>query len=73
MTINDYKVPGLNLVIPKGTPVYIPLFGLQNDAKYFPEPDTFNPNRFADENKDKLVPFSFIPFGEGPRICIGNN
>jgi len=50
----------------------MPMFGLQRDPKYFPEPEKFQPERFSDENKDKIVPYSYIPFGSGPRNCIGS-
>ncbi|KAL3182721.1 hypothetical protein MRX96_034627 [Rhipicephalus microplus] len=44
---------------------------MQHDEKYFVEPDVFNPDRFLGKNKEGVVPFSFLPFGEGPRQCIG--
>lgn len=50
----------------------MPVFSLQRDAKYFPNPDKFDPERFSDENKDSIDPFAFLPFGLGPRQCIGN-
>lgn len=50
----------------------LPIFALQRDPKYFPEPEKFNPERFSDENKDNIVPYSYIPFGSGPRNCIGS-
>ncbi|XP_059489203.1 uncharacterized protein LOC132204601 [Neocloeon triangulifer] len=67
----DYRVPDSDLVIAKGTPVTVPIYSLHNDPKYWPEPDKFDPERFSPENKKKIVPFSYIPFSEGPRICIG--
>ncbi|CAK9821900.1 Cytochrome P450 6k1 [Anthophora retusa] len=68
----DYKIPGTKVIVEKGTPVYVPLSGLHYDAKYHPDPYTFNPDRFSDENKDKIAPFSYMPFGEGPRACIAS-
>ncbi|CAH0557246.1 unnamed protein product [Brassicogethes aeneus] len=67
----DYKIPGTDKILEKGTPVYIPMFGLHYDPEYFPDPKKFDPERFSDENVSKLTSFSYIPFGEGPRICIG--
>ncbi|XP_076286679.1 cytochrome P450 6k1 [Lasioglossum baleicum] len=67
----DYKIPGTDIVIEKGTPIYIPLCGLQRDPRYFPDPDHFDPDRFSDENKGNIKPFTYMPFGEGPRNCIG--
>ncbi|CAD0199579.1 unnamed protein product [Chrysodeixis includens] len=44
---------------------------LQMDPKYYPNPDVYDPERFSDENKHKIQPFTYMPFGSGPRICIG--
>lgn len=67
----DYKIPDSGFVVEKGTPVFIPVFGLHYDPEYFPDPETFDPERFSDENKGSLPPFTYIPFGDGPRNCIG--
>nr|XP_022910877.1 probable cytochrome P450 6a20 [Onthophagus taurus] len=65
-----YTLPN-GSTIEKGTNVFISLIGLQRDEEYFPEPNKFNPDRFSDENKRNITPYTFLPFGEGPRICIG--
>ncbi|KAH8295505.1 hypothetical protein KR018_012458, partial [Drosophila ironensis] len=65
----DYTVPDSNHVIPKGTPVVISLYGIHRDAEYFPNPETYDPDRFTEENRN-YNPTAFMPFGEGPRICI---
>lgn len=66
---SDYTIPGTKIVVEKGTPILISLYGLHRDPAYFPNPHVFDPSRFDDESK--IVPFSYIPFGEGPRICAG--
>ncbi|KAK9884792.1 hypothetical protein WA026_009020 [Henosepilachna vigintioctopunctata] len=66
-----YKVPGEDLVLEKGMRVMIPVIGIHRDPEYYPDPDKFDPDRFSEENKKNRNPFTFIPFGEGPRICIG--
>lgn len=50
--------------------IFIPTYALQMDDKYFPNPEKFDPERFSDENKDKIKPGTFIPFGMGPSEWI---
>lgn len=71
-TTTPYTFPGTKVSIPVGTDVWIPIFGIQRDPKYFPNPDTFDPERFSEEAKKLRHPMSFLSFGEGPRNCIGN-
>lgn len=65
----DYKIPNSNVIIEKGTPIYVALPGLHMDPKYFSNPEKFNPDRFDENNK--IEPYTYMPFGEGPRVCIG--
>jgi cytochrome P450 family 9 len=51
--------------------VVVPIRSLHYDPRYFSDPDRFDPERFSDENKGKIVPGSYLPFGIGPRNCIG--
>ncbi|KZC14180.1 PREDICTED: cytochrome P450 6k1-like [Dufourea novaeangliae] len=71
IAITDYKIPDSNLVLEKGTPVYISMMGMHYDPEYFPDPEKFDPLRFNEENKQKRPNFTYFPFGEGPHICIG--
>ncbi|XP_063549055.1 cytochrome P450 6k1-like [Cydia strobilella] len=64
----DYKIPGTNIIIEKGTAVYVSLYGLQGDPKYFDNPDTYDPSRF---DEGRPIPDAYIPFGAGPRMCVG--
>lgn len=69
----EFQIPGTNIVIEKGTAILIPVLGIQNDPKYFSDPEQFRPERFLKENmSDKsFIDMPYMPFGEGPRICIG--
>lgn len=57
--------------VPLGMTVIIPMYALHTDPKYFPEPEKFDPERFTDENKAKIIKGSYLAFGDGPRICLG--
>lgn len=67
----DYLVPGTNNVIKKGTKIIIPIYAVQNDPEYYSEPEKFNPDRFSKEEVQKRHPMTFLTFGDGPRVCIG--
>ncbi|XP_076042947.1 cytochrome P450 3A56-like [Oratosquilla oratoria] len=64
----DIEIDGL--FIPKDMSVMIPVWQIHRDNRYWDEPDVFNPERFDPENKDRH-PMAYIPFGAGPRNCIG--
>ncbi|XP_008293417.1 cytochrome P450 3A40-like [Stegastes partitus] len=59
------------VTIPKGTVIMVPIYTLQRDPSLWPEPEAFKPERFSKENKDNIDPYAFLPFGAGPRNCIG--
>uniref|UniRef100_A0A182S9K1 Cytochrome P450 n=1 Tax=Anopheles maculatus TaxID=74869 RepID=A0A182S9K1_9DIPT len=71
----DYVVrneDGVEFTIDKGTIVFIPIVGLHYDPQYYPDPEKFDPERFSESNRDKIQPGTYLPFGIGPRNCIGS-
>ncbi|XP_072264690.1 cytochrome P450 3A9-like isoform X1 [Pyxicephalus adspersus] len=59
------------VTIPKGMVCLIPAYVLHNNPEYWPEPEEFRPERFSKENRESHTPYTFLPFGDGPRNCIG--
>lgn len=57
--------------IRKGTPIAVHTFVVHHNPRYWKDPEVFDPERFSAENKSKIMPGSYIPFGLGPRICLG--
>jgi len=70
-TVKTYQIPGESLVIEKGTRVVIPIHSIHHDSKYYPDPEKFDPERFSPEEKAKRPSTTYLPFGDGPRFCIG--
>jgi cytochrome P450 family 6 len=75
ISCSKYELPATTgngtITLPAGTGVYIPVFSLHHDPTYFPEPEKFDPDRFTEENKHSRPNYTYIPFGEGPRMCLG--
>lgn len=70
-TTQSYKVPESDLVLEPGTRVMIPVHSMHHDPELYPEPERFDPARFEPEAIKLRHPFAYLPFGNGPRGCIG--
>ena len=60
-------------VIPAGSTVIVYVYGAHHAPRYWDNPETFDPERFTKENSAAQPPFTHLPFGGGPRGCIGGN
>jgi len=65
----DYDLNGIH--IPAGTEIVIPIYALHHDPDAWQDPEKFDPERFRGPAKDARHAFQFLPFGAGPRNCIG--
>ncbi|XP_053697004.1 cytochrome P450 6a2-like [Sabethes cyaneus] len=70
-TTKDYHVSGMNVTLEKGNRVLLPVYAIHHDARYYPDPERFDPERFSPEQTAQRHSMAFLPFGEGPRVCIG--
>jgi cytochrome P450 len=68
--VEDVTIAGYE--VPKGALLSINSFVMQRDPRFFPDPDRFDPNRFAPGWEERIPRYAYLPFGSGPRVCIGN-
>jgi cytochrome P450 len=59
--------------IHKGDVMIMAIYALHRRADFFPDPEKFEPERFTPEGEKQLPRYAYMPFGAGPRICIGNH
>jgi cytochrome P450 len=71
VTLHDVEVGGY--LIERGTTVMLSPYAIHRRADYFSDPTHFDPERFTPEREAKLPRYAYMPFGAGPRICIGNH
>jgi cytochrome P450 len=62
-----------DVAIPQGSTVVVFIYGVHHSPRYWENPERFNPERFAKANEKLHTPFTHLPFGAGPRGCIGGN
>lgn len=58
-------------LVPKGAQVELPIYVTHHDQRWFPEPEQFRPQRFTATNEEQLPRCAYLPFGAGPRACVG--
>uniref|UniRef100_A0A3Q2G4D4 unspecific monooxygenase n=1 Tax=Cyprinodon variegatus TaxID=28743 RepID=A0A3Q2G4D4_CYPVA len=69
MTKETVRIKGIT--IPKNMIVQVPVYALHRDPDLWPDPEEFKPDRFSKENKHNINPYAYLPFGMGPRNCLG--
>ncbi len=70
VAIDDDEFEGVR--IPAGANVAMLIYFTHRDPEYWVDPDQFQPERFSPEARKSHVPFQYLPFGGGPRLCIGH-
>ena len=70
-SVKSYTFSCTNVTIPAGTRVFIPVYAIHHDERYYPQPDEFDPERFDPETEKARHPMINLGFGNGPRNCIG--
>src|ERR1700684_739907 len=71
MAVADDRVG--ELAIPRGSTVIVYVYGAHHAPRYWQNPENFDTERFTKANDKLRTPFTFLPFGAGPRGCIGGN
>ncbi len=71
MAVGDDRVG--NVVIPRGSLVIVYVYGAHHAPRYWENPENFDTERFTKANDKLRTPFTYLPFGGGPRGCIGGN
>jgi len=71
MAVADDRVG--DLAIPRGSTVIVFVYGAHHAPRYWQDPERFDQERFTKESEKLHAPFTYLPFGGGPRGCIGGN
>ena len=67
----SYQLGNTGIKLDKGSMVNILVYVMHHNEEYFPSPEQFKPERFLPENRDQIKPYTYLPFGIGPRNCVG--
>ncbi|CAG2177485.1 unnamed protein product, partial [Oppiella nova] len=67
----DYALGDTGITIRKGQKLELSVYGIHRSEEYYANADTFIPDRFLPENRHTIQPYTYLPFGAGPRNCIG--
>src|SRR5258706_3280258 len=67
--VADARIEGLE--IPAGMSILMPIYAIHRHSKRWEHPDEFDPDRFAAGREEAIPRYQYMPFGAGPRVCIG--
>ena len=68
---DNYKLANTGITLNKGDLVEIPVYAMHHSEEFYPSPEKFKPERFLPENRHLINPYAYLPFGSGPRNCVG--
>jgi cytochrome P450 len=66
---NDFEYNGIR--IKRGDIIAVAIYALHHDPNIYPQPEQFRPERFSEDNKRTRTNETYMPFGAGPRNCLG--
>lgn len=70
--MQNYTLPN-GVTLERGLPIHIPVYHIHHNPDHFPNPEEFRPERFYGEEKSNIRSHTYMPFGEGPRLCLGKS
>ncbi|NP_001352788.1 cytochrome P450 6a14 [Bombus impatiens] len=70
-SVEDYTFENTKVTIPKETLIWVPVFPIHRDPEIYPDPEKFDPERFSEDKMKERNPMYYLPFGHGPRNCVG--
>jgi cytochrome P450 len=68
--VGDVTIAGYR--IREGSLLSVNTYALQRDARFYPDPERYDPERFSPGWEERIPRYAYLPFGAGPRVCIGN-
>jgi cytochrome P450 len=71
VAVEDTEIGGYQIA--KGSDLFLWVYHAHHDARWFPDPDIFDPDRFLPDSNRMLHPHAYLPFGLGTRMCIGRH
>ncbi|CAG2111767.1 unnamed protein product [Medioppia subpectinata] len=71
LATTDYPLADTGITLRAGQQIDFPIQAIHRSEEYYENAHQFNPDRFMPENRHKIIPYTYLPFGAGPRNCIG--